>query len=80
MKTLKFKPVQDMNDDGTFRWAEDVGRIIGVCYSKGYMISQYDAQAAWEQHSDDYAASWLILPTDNEQLFNIIIEQCKEEV
>jgi hypothetical protein len=44
------------------------------------MISQYDAQAAWEQHSDDYAASWLILPTDNEQLFNIIIEQCKEEV
>jgi hypothetical protein len=80
MKTLKFKPVQEMGVEDTFRWSEDVGRIIGICYARGYIITQADAQAAWEQHSDDWAAGWLQLSEHDDAVFKTIMEYCEEQV
>jgi hypothetical protein len=79
MKILKFKTVQEMGVEDTFRWSEDVGRIIGICYARGCIISQADAQAAWEQYSDDLCAGWLILGEDDE-VFRTVLEYCEVNV
>jgi len=57
----------------------DIERIIRVCATNGFLITARDAQEAWSQYSDNFAASWLMLPEDNEELVAIIRAQCLEE-
>jgi len=74
MKTLKFVPPDHLREP-YFRWASDVAHIVRVCNAKGYNISKADAKAAWESHSDGYAASWLILG-DDDSIFADVLKQC----
>lgn len=76
MKYLKFKPPEYLLEN--FRWGDDVQRIISICYDRGYVISEADAQAAWEEYSDSMAASWLYLDDDADQVFTTIMEYCEE--
>jgi hypothetical protein len=74
MKTLKFKPPEWLLED--FRWGADVKRIVLVCADRGYAISEADAHHAWEEHSDNYAASWLVLD-DDQEVFDAVMGQCE---
>lgn len=76
MKTLRFVPPEYMRK--RIRFPEDISRIVEICFNKGYIISESDAQDAWEEYSDSLAASWLILGSDND-VFKNIAQYCKVE-
>jgi hypothetical protein len=75
MKTLKFKPPEWLKS--SFRWGEDVDRIVSICKAKGYNISEADAHHAWEEHSDSMAASWLMLDEDDDDVFQSVMDSCE---
>jgi len=75
MPRLAFKPAADFVDG--FRYEDDVQRIVDVCQKHGFEISENDAKLCWEQHSDSYCASWLILPESDVELFEAIKENCR---
>lgn len=77
MKRLKFVKPEQLST--AYRWEEDVFRIVDVCYKKGYEITTYDAQAAWEEYSDDFAACWLTLSNKDDDVFDIVMQYCQIE-
>ncbi len=76
MKKLKLK---DLKGSYHEYQKEDIGRIVFVCAQKGYLISEQTAMIAWERYSDMFAAGWLILPNNDEHLFNDIMTITEEE-
>lgn len=75
MKSLTFKPPEYLHEE--FRWHGDVARIVDICKQRGYHISANDAQHAWEEYSDSYAASWLILDDNDDDVFNTVLQYCE---
>jgi hypothetical protein len=47
---------------------DDVARLSAALAADGIIASSDDIYAAWRRHSDDYAASWLVLGDDDEAL------------
>jgi len=47
----------------------DVDRIVKVFEDRGHELSRNDAHAAWEAYSDALCAGWLILPDEDEHVF-----------
>ncbi len=49
-------------------YPEDVKRLSQVCANNGLFISPYNLQQAWEDHSENHYAAWLLLDDlkDNE--------------
>lgn len=62
------------------RYPVDVQRIISVCEARGYVIDALTAEWAWCEYSDRYAAGWLFLPEDDEQLFSAVRGELDVEV
>jgi len=60
-------------------YPEDVRRIVRVCEQNGFLITYDDAKDIWQSHSEDYAAGWLILPKDDQSLFDEVF-RCSMEV
>lgn len=58
---------------GSERYPEDVDRIVNTCNRNGYAISRQDAVAIWERKSEAWAAGWLILPEDDDELIQDIL-------
>ncbi|UDM70675.1 hypothetical protein [Vagococcus fluvialis] len=55
------------------KYPEDIERIIDLSESKlGLKISVSEADSIWATYSDDYAAGWLILPSKDTELLEII--------
>lgn len=54
----------------------DVDRIIRVCADKGYEILRSDAVAAWDAYSDSMCAGWMMLPDDDDDIFDTIMTYC----
>lgn len=52
-----------------FHYSGDIDRIVNVFADRGYEISYSDAGHAWERHSENYAAGWLILPENDDDLY-----------
>jgi hypothetical protein len=50
----------------------DVRRIILAVERSGYLIEPAHAYYAWEQHSVSLEAHWLLVPDNDEQIFNAI--------
>ncbi len=75
MKTLKFKPPEWLKE--SFRWGDDVDRIVAICKANGFSISEADAHHAWEEHSDNYAASWLVLGDDEDEILQAVLDACE---
>ncbi len=44
---------------------DDVARLAAALAADGIIASSDDIYAAWRRHSDDYAASWLVLGDDD---------------
>jgi len=53
-------------------YPEDIDRIRRLAWAHGWDVSAYEAAQLWRMHSDDYAASWLILPTTDEKLWTAL--------
>ncbi|TXH09239.1 MAG: hypothetical protein E6R03_17075 [Hyphomicrobiaceae bacterium] len=56
---------------------EDVERIQAVLREAGLDFSYSDCDALWRHHSDQFAASWMSLPTTNDALLECLCEQIK---
>lgn len=68
MRTLKFRD-RDREANEYFMYSDDVERIVRVAAMRGYILSQSDARAAWEAYSADFAAGWMALPEDDDDLW-----------
>ncbi len=66
MKRLKVKSI-----DG-IRFPEDVERIGKILLEKGYWATPDECQLLWETYSDNLCAGWLILPDDDDTVFESI--------
>jgi hypothetical protein len=61
-----------------FCYKHDVLRIVEAFANMGHTISEIDAQLAWEEHSDDLCAGWLILPDTDREIMNALIPYLEE--
>jgi hypothetical protein len=43
----------------------DVKRIVEIALAHGVLLSAQEAEKAWMEHSEIYAAQWLFLPEDD---------------
>lgn len=60
-------------------YPQDIVRIVDVFYSRGYIISYGDAAKAWEQYSDTLCAGWIMLPEEDETVFETIFYLFEED-
>ena len=51
---------------------KDLTRIVRVCWDNGYNITEEEARKAWGMYSADFCATWLLLPSLDEDLFSYI--------
>lgn len=62
-----------------FEFPKDIKRIVEVCDQHDIQITPDEAEELWSRYSDtEWCASWLGLPSDDEDLFEIIIEYAKK--
>jgi hypothetical protein len=57
------------NNYNDCQYPSDVERIVKVALAHGIELSPKEAEAAWDEHSDNYAAGWLYLPEDDESIW-----------
>lgn len=70
--------IKKENKYRNFSFPDDVRRIVELLDSKGIIITPSEAEELWSIYSDDWCAGWLILPSNDNELFRIIIEQAKD--
>lgn len=58
-------------------YPDDISRIVKVCRDTGYTVSRSMARRIWENHSDNYAAGWLILPESDADLLAEVLANSK---
>jgi len=61
-----------------FMWGYDVTRLVRIAAERGYTVSFHDAQWAWEEHSEDFAAGWLILHVADDDNFAVLRGKLEE--
>lgn len=70
--------VQERSDPNFFRndipeeYLEDCKRIQKICSDKNIFISLEDALHLWNTYSEDYAAGWMGMPSDDYYVFQCI--------
>jgi hypothetical protein len=62
LKKLKVKEPYNHH----FEYTNDIDRIVKIFADRGYEISHADAVKGWEQFSEDMAAGWMSLGSDDE--------------
>lgn len=56
------------------RYPHDVATLVAAAAAHGYEVDEAAAQWAWKEHSDSYAAGWLILDMYTpEQLVGVLL-------
>lgn len=60
-------------------YIDDVKTIRAAIVKNGYFCTLEEASDIWDKYSDNYCASWLMLPKDNESIMAIIKETVLEE-
>ena len=65
LKTIKVKEINK-------EYIEDINRIQRLLIDKGYYAENSQCRRIWELHSEDYAATWLQLPINDEKLYESI--------
>lgn len=61
-------------DKNIFDYPEDVAHIVEVMEAAGYLVDSLTAAWAWAEHSDSFAAAWLLMPQDDADIVSIIRE------
>lgn len=67
-----------MREKFTHRWLDDVKRMQSVLIREGHLVSLRECVNIWEDYSDSYAAGWMCLPSDDSELYNILIRDLDE--
>ncbi len=62
-----------------FRYWDEVERIVEACRNNGYLVSAIDARWAWEKHSHDRSASWLVVNEGDDVITNHVRHYLDEE-
>jgi hypothetical protein len=57
----------------THRWLDDVKRMQNVLISNGNLVSLQECADIWDGYSDSFAAGWMGLPSDDSDLYNILV-------
>lgn len=55
-------------------YPEDVDRIVHTCRRSGYGICREDAVTIWQNRSSAWCAGWLILPEDDDDLIEAVLD------
>lgn len=55
-------------------YVEDTKRIVNVVMNHGIWINPLEAEQMWEEYSDTLAATWMTLPEDDSELWDILKE------
>lgn len=64
----------------SIRHKDDIQRIVRVCRVRGRRISSHDAASAWGNYSEAFVrVTWADLPSDDSQLYSIVLRQCIEQ-
>ena len=71
--------IKEENDYENFSYPDDVRRIVELFKSKGIIITPSEAEELWDDYSDSMCAGWLILPSNDNELFEIVVEQAKNK-
>lgn len=58
MRRLEIPPPRD--DEFSAAYYADIARLVAVAKAHGYELSTTAARWAWEEHSEDFAAGWLM--------------------
>ena len=66
-------------DNYQHRHQSDVERLQRVMLANGYDADLQSAAGIWEEYSDDYAAGWMGMPDDDNELWQIIQLRVEEE-
>jgi hypothetical protein len=66
IRKIENKPIQ------THRHHSDVERLQRVMLQNGYEADYNDAANIWDDYSDAYAAGWLGMPEDDNELWDEI--------
>jgi hypothetical protein len=53
----------------------DVRRIHKVLASRGHWVTLDMCHQMWDNYSDSMCAGWIILPEDDETIYNILVEE-----
>jgi hypothetical protein len=60
------------------RHRQDAEEISSRLRAMGYDVSVVDCHEAWEEYSESMAASWMMLPGDDNHLLSIITSYLEE--
>ena len=66
-------------DDYIHRHHSDVERLQRVMLQNGYEADLRSAADIWEEYSDDYAAGWLGMPENDDELWETIESRVERE-
>jgi hypothetical protein len=59
------------------RWLDDVKRMQSVLIGHGHLVSLQECADIWDEYSYSFAAGWMCLPSDDLDLYNILISYDK---
>lgn len=74
---MKFIVKNYQNEGFTHRHLSDVERIFAVMSAGGVDTDLNTCAYIWDEYSDDYAAGWLGLPDDDQDLFDTVMRKAK---
>ena len=60
-------------------YPKDCIRVAKVALDNGYYITPTEAQVLWGEYSDSRCAGWIMMPNDDEEIWQNIryyLEQC----
>jgi len=61
------------------RYRPDVMLLVEQAAGEGYIVSEADAEWAWQRHSDAQEASWLFLDDDPEVNVRVLRDRLEVE-
>ena len=71
--------LQTENRYQEFAYPEYLKRIVKIFKDRNIEITPSEANELWDKYSDDLCASWLILPLDDNEIFEIVINYAKKK-
>ena len=75
MKLIEYLKIEKQYDD--LYYVTDVRRILNVMKDKGSQITPKEANKLWNMYSDNQDEVWIVLPANDDEIFEIIIKYAK---
>jgi hypothetical protein len=63
----------------SFEYEDDIEEMQRVLIANGYEASRDDLIACWTDYSDSYAAGWMGLPSNDDELLSILLGRLDEQ-